>query len=257
MPVGAAVADLPAHNGWEGTRRDGLRSTFLFHVFELLPCKSQFAKKHDKILVDPTESARLHCAKLISAVNHVHSQNTKAGLYSSVNLLRVYIYFSQKWQNVCQPSDFFSCLLSVHWTAFILPCWINTEGTNTMNLISQQSVWVTIAMLDRLESVSYPAAAQTATITSFPSFTVTDFLGCQLVTDFVLFLLKNTIKQHRGYNYGKVTLSTVIPHLSPCRVRHGVTNACHPCSRLLNSLLTSHMLKVSDQGKSRVLFNPE
>lgn len=96
MPVGAAVADLPAHTAWEGTRRDGLCSTFLFHVFELLPYKSQFAKKHDKIMVDPTESAQLHYAKVISSVNHVHSQNIKAGLYSSVNLLRVYIYFCQK-----------------------------------------------------------------------------------------------------------------------------------------------------------------
>lgn len=62
-----------------GTRKDGLLSTFPFHVFELLPCKSQFAKKHDKIMVGPAESARLCYAKLIPAVNHVHSPNTKAG----------------------------------------------------------------------------------------------------------------------------------------------------------------------------------
>lgn len=68
-----------------GTRRDGLFSTFLFHVFELLPCKSQFAKKHDKIMVGPAESAQLCYAKLISAVNHVRSQNTKTGLYSPAN----------------------------------------------------------------------------------------------------------------------------------------------------------------------------
>lgn len=42
---------------------------------------------------------------------------------------------------------------------------------------------VSIAMLNRLQSVSYPTAAQTPTITSFLPFTVTSFLGCQLVID--------------------------------------------------------------------------
>lgn len=90
-----------------GTRRGGLFSTFLFHVFELLPCKSQFAKKHDKIMVGPAESAQLCCAKLISAVNHVRSQNTKAGLCNSANCFILYIYFCQKLQSVCQPLFFF------------------------------------------------------------------------------------------------------------------------------------------------------
>lgn len=95
-----------------GTRRDGLFSTFLSHVFELLPCKSQFAKKRDKITVAPAESAQLCYAKLISAVNHVHSQNTKAGLYSSANWFILYIFFCQKWHNVCQPL-FFLFLLCI------------------------------------------------------------------------------------------------------------------------------------------------
>ena len=95
-----------------GIRRGGLFSAFLFHFFELLACKSQFAEKHDKIIVGPAESAQLCYAKLISAVNHVHSQNTKAGLYSCASWFILYIYFCQKWQNVCQPL-FFLFLLSV------------------------------------------------------------------------------------------------------------------------------------------------
>lgn len=57
LPVGAAVADLPAYTGLGDTKR-WVFSTFLLHVFELLPCKSQFAKKHDKIMVGPAESAQ-------------------------------------------------------------------------------------------------------------------------------------------------------------------------------------------------------
>lgn len=86
----ARLWQLCQHTLDGGTRRDGLLSTFLFHVFELLPCKSQFAKKHDKIMVGPAESAQLCYAKLIPAVNHVHSPNTKAGL------CKLIIYFCQK-----------------------------------------------------------------------------------------------------------------------------------------------------------------
>lgn len=57
LPAGAAAADLPAHPGWGDTKRRAF-CTFLFHVFELLPCKSQFAKKHDKIMVGPAGSAQ-------------------------------------------------------------------------------------------------------------------------------------------------------------------------------------------------------
>lgn len=108
----------------EGTRRDGLLSTFLFHVFELLPCKSQFAKKHDKIMVGPAESAQLCCAKLIPAVNHVHSPNTKAGLHSSANSLFTFA------KNDKMSVRLVFSLLSLYWTIFILELWINTEGIN-------------------------------------------------------------------------------------------------------------------------------
>lgn len=105
-----------------GTRRDGLFSTFLFHVFELLPCKSQFAKKHDKIMVGPAESAQLRHAKLIPAVNHVQSPNTKAGLYSSANSL-----FTFAKNDKTSVRLVFS-LLSQHWTIFTLGLWINTRN---------------------------------------------------------------------------------------------------------------------------------
>lgn len=65
---------------WMGGQEGmGCSAHFPFMFFELLPCKSQFAKKHDKIMVGPAESAQLRHAKLIPAVNHVHSPNTKAG----------------------------------------------------------------------------------------------------------------------------------------------------------------------------------
>lgn len=107
------------------TRRDGLFSTFLFHVFQLLPCKSQFGKKHDKIMVGPAESAQL-CRAMISAVNRVHSQHTKARLHSSASSFIAYISF-QKVTKCLSALVFFLFHLCIELSSL---CSINTEGIN-------------------------------------------------------------------------------------------------------------------------------
>lgn len=75
-------------------------------------------------MVGPAESAQLCYAKLIPAVNHVHSPNTKAGLYSSAHSLFTFAKNDKTYVRLV-----FS-LLSPHWTVFTLDLWIDTEGIN-------------------------------------------------------------------------------------------------------------------------------
>lgn len=115
-----------------------------------------------------------------------------------------------KSENMFVSPCFFS-FLPLYWTVSTSACWINTEGTNTHGDSDLPAIcmktWVSIAMLNRLQSVSYPTAAWTPTITSFLPFTATNFLGCQLVkhveADLVLFLLKKDYKTiWRGWGGG-------------------------------------------------------